>query len=135
MWRDERRFAWQVGTVLAVLGAWRSVRGVQHTGSVRTATLGIILVVAGVLLISAGAAMPHRLVGLRRAWLALGDRMQRVTGPVVTALLYFIVITPIGWVRRTASRSPLARTRGAPTYWVTPPEGERRPSSRPDKPY
>ena len=41
-------------------------------------------------------------------------------GPVVTGLLYFLVVTPIGWLRRTIGRSPLDRDRAAASFWETP---------------
>lgn len=136
MRREERTFAWQVGGVLAILGAWRTVAHATLPLGVETLRRPAALVMAaGIALIAAGLWAPQRLVGLRRAWLALGDRLQRITGPVVAALLYFVLVTPIGWLRRTLGRSPLARDRGASSYWVTPHDGDATAPTRHDKPY
>jgi hypothetical protein len=132
MWRDERKFAWQVGVALAVLGALRLWR--EATTPAR-AHVGLVLVAAAVALVVTGTLAPRLLVWPRRAWMALGDRLQRVVSPVVSALLYYLLVTPIGWLRRTLGRSPIARDHGAASFWVSPREGAPSAEPRHDKPY
>jgi hypothetical protein len=51
-----------------------------------------------------------------------------VVAPVFIAAVYWLVITPVGLVRRTFGRSPLRRDPGAPTFWH-----ERVPDTRDPK--
>ena len=69
-------------------------------------------------------AAPGVLGPLNRLWLGFGRLLNRLVSPVILALLFYLVITPIGLVMRLAGHDPL-RIRwdtGAATYWI-----ERRP--------
>jgi len=108
--REGRRFAWtMVGaiTMLALLCWWRD----------RT-TIALSLGALAVSFALAAITIPDRLGPVRRGWLAVGERISRVTTPVVYTVVYLVVITPIGIARRRIGRSPLARDPGASTYWV-----------------
>lgn len=78
---------------------------------------------AGVMLIFALLA-PSALRPFNRLWLNLGMLLYRVTNPVVMALLFFLVVTPMGVLMRITGRRPLQLTREPATrsYWI-----ERRP--------
>ncbi|HKO16294.1 MAG TPA: SxtJ family membrane protein [Gemmatimonadaceae bacterium] len=107
---EGRRFAWTLAAgfaVLALLAVWR--------GRERAA---MILAAAGVIGLLAGLLVPTRLGPAERAWTALGTALSRVTSPVFFGVLYLLVITPTGFVRRRLGRSPLARAADAPSYWV-----------------
>jgi hypothetical protein len=95
----------------------------------------VTLLVAGALLAAAGFVAPRSLTHLQRAWMGLGHLMERVMRPLVTALLYFVVVTPVGWIRRRVGRSPLARDPEAPSYWVVPDDGAARDALRDEHPY
>lgn len=67
---------------------------------------------------------PSLLKPLNRGWTALGHLLGRVTTPIVTAGLFFLVFTPAGFLARLLRRNPL-RLGFDPTadsYWI-----ERRP--------
>jgi hypothetical protein len=64
-----------------------------------------------------GVLVPTRLGPMERAWMALGHALGRVTTPIIFTLLWWLAIVPMGWVRRTFSRSPLARDPHAASYW------------------
>lgn len=132
MAHDERRFAWQVGGALVLLGGWRLWRDAPGPPP---SLIGTVLVTAGLALALTGALAPRWLAEPRRAWMALGNRMHQFMGPVITGLLYFVVVTPIGWLRRTFGRSPLARDGAASSFWETPHEGGPPVAPRHDKPY
>ncbi len=104
-------------SVLSVVAAWRR----------RTATAEVMFAL-GVLLLLAGMIAPTYLGPFRRAWMALGHAISKVTSPVVMGLLYFVALTPIGYLRRTFGRSPLARSRSATSYWI--PRSERDADER-----
>jgi hypothetical protein len=83
----------------------------------------VALAIGGGLLIVA-LVRPVWLHYPNRAWRKLGLLMGRVVSPVVTALLFFLVVTPMGFLMRLTGKDPL-RLRsepGVPSYWI-----ERRP--------
>ncbi len=106
---ESRRFSWQVGSVLVLIGA---------VGAWQGRAWGAGVTVAGVLLAATGAAVPQLLVPAWRAWQLLGRALNKVVSPVVLAALYILVVTPMGLLRRTFGRSPLSRDPGAASYWV-----------------
>ena len=59
-----------------------------------------------------------------RVWTKLGLLIGRVVSPVVTALLFFLVVTPMGFLMRVSGKDPLRLSSepGASSYWI-----ERRP--------
>ena len=53
--------------------------------------------------------VPGRLGPVNRAWMKLGEAMGRVTTPVLMAVVYYLVVTPIASTRRVVSRRKPAR--------------------------
>ena len=120
--RELRSFALSVGGVFVALALVLYWRG-------RPAVAGVLGVV-GVALLAAGVVVPGRLGPVYRAWMALALAISKVTTPVLMGVIYFGVLTPIGLVLRLLGRRPLARRRGAGTYWVDRPAGARRSDLR-----
>ena len=123
----DRAFGCTVGTILMVIGAAKAF-----------AAGGILLVqclilVAGALLLLLGIFAPSRLSGLNRAWLKVGGVLAKMVNPIVLALLFFVVFTPMAFVMRMLGKRPLRLVPdpAAATYWIKrePPEGEA-PSMR-----
>lgn len=81
----------------------------------------LVLGAVAVTLAVAGLTVPTRLGPVQRAWMALGVALSRITAPLLYGALYWLVMTPIGIVRRTVGRSPLARDAHATSYWVVRP--------------
>ena len=103
-----RRFAFQVGGAFLLIGAllwWRA-----RWSAPLFAGVGTLLVLAGFL-------MPDRLGPLERAWMRVGGLLGRVMGPITLALIYFLVVTPLGWLRRRLGGSTLVRPDGA-SFWI-----------------
>jgi len=108
--REGMKFAFTLAAAFSVLSALLAFR---HR------TLGAEVTFAlGVLLLLLGALVPTRLGHVQRGWMALGHAIGRVTGPIALALIYYVALTPIGYLRRTFGRSPLARSPDAATYWI-----------------
>lgn len=80
----------------------------------------VLAVIAGVLAV-AGLAVPSRLGPVQRVWMAFGVALSRITAPLFYGAMYWLVLTPIGIVRRTFGRSPLARDARASSYWIERP--------------
>jgi len=81
-----------------------------------------------VLILAAAAVRPAWLHPLNRAWTGLGLLLGRVVTPIVTGVLFFLVVTPVAFLLRLFGKDPLrlARDAQAPTYWI-----ERKPPGPP----
>jgi hypothetical protein len=115
---EGRRFGLQVGAAFLVLAAlllWRE----REMGA---AILGGI----GGLLILAGLALPARLGGVYAGWMGLAHLLSKVTTPVFMGVVYFLVITPIGLLRRALGHQPLRRPTVNGSYFVARSASDRR---------
>lgn len=74
----------------------------------------------------AGLAVPGRLSWLYRAWMGIALLISKVTTPIFMGIIYFLVLTPIGFLRRTLGKSPLRRDPESDTYWVPRSDGGSR---------
>jgi hypothetical protein len=106
-----RAFGLTVGGAFGGLGAlawgWRG-----------NATAGQLLLAAGAALAVAGALIPHRLGPLERRWMALALALSKVTTPIFMGIVYLLVITPGGVLRRTLGARMLRQGQGRPSAWI-----------------
>jgi len=115
---EGRRFGLTLGAAflaLAGLNAWRG-----HSLAAR-AFAGL-----GSALVAAALVVPARLGPVHRFWMALAAAISRVTTPVFLGLVYFVVLTPTGLVRRLAGRNRLARPSLSSSFWVAREVAARR---------
>ena len=49
--------------------------------------------------------------------MALAQVISKVTTPIFMGVIYFLVLTPAGFLVRLFGHRPLTRARGGPTYW------------------
>jgi hypothetical protein len=112
---SDRSFGIVFAVFFTLFGLWR----LRLHQPVRWWALGL----AGALLIVA-LVQPVWLRPLNRAWTKLGLLMGAVVSPLVTGLLYLLVVTPTGLLFRLFKKDPLRldREAGSPSYWI-----ERRP--------
>ena len=75
---------------------------------------------------AAALVVPARLGLVHRFWMALAAAISRVTTPVFLGLVYFVVLTPTGLVRRLAGRNRLARPSLSKSFWVARGVAARR---------
>lgn len=122
-YRAQRSFGLWVGAILAALGAWWTYR--EKFASVRPWFLA-----AGTLLFVLGALWPRSLVLPHRGWMGLAEQLSKVVTALILAIVYFLVVTPIGLFKRARGWDPLER-RGAPapgaTFWRPYPESHHDP--------
>lgn len=73
-------------------------------------------------------AQPTWLRPMNRLWTKLGLLMGRVISPVITAVLFYAVVTPTGFLFRLLGKDPLrlASDASVRSYWI-----ERRPPGPP----
>ncbi|BDC49132.1 hypothetical protein F183_A14480 [Bryobacterales bacterium F-183] len=101
---SDRQFGLTVGGVLVAAGIWRMPE----------------IALPGVVLMLLGLVRPAVLHTPNRLWMRMSHAIGRVTTPVMMALLFFCVITPLGFVmRRMYGYQPLQLEfdREAKSYW------------------
>jgi hypothetical protein len=116
--KELRKFGLVVGAAFLALGGllrWRD----HPTGALVLWCVGGSLIVPGLL-------FPTLLGPVYRAWMALALLLSRVTTPIIMGLLFYVVMTPMGWVLRLAGHRPLERGRKGTELWVVRPAGARR---------
>jgi hypothetical protein len=118
-YRAERDFGLIVGGVFALLGAWWTYRGKFEI--VRPFFLG-----GGALLFLLGLIFPRVLVWPNRAWMKLAEALSFVMTHVILAIVFFLIVLPIGFVKRLTGWDPLGRrAKPATTYWKPYPERQK----------
>ena len=100
--RAEREFGLLVGAILAAFGAWWTFR--DKFAAVRPWFLGI-----GAVLLVLGAIAPRFLRLPYRGWMRLAELLARVVTTVILAIVFFLVVTPIGVFKRLRGWDPLER--------------------------
>jgi Saxitoxin biosynthesis operon protein SxtJ len=116
-----RSFGLTVGGITALLGGWWIYRG-------KFVSIAPISVGLGGLLLLLGLAAPAALRVPHRLWMGLGEALGFVMSRLVLAIVFFLVVTPIGFIRRRLGADPLRRrAASAETYW------EDYPVSRQDR--
>ena len=108
---SNRSFGVVFAVVFAIIGLFPLIGG----SSVRWWSL----IVAGVFLALAFAA-PKLLSPLNRLWMRFGLLLHRIVNPLVMALLFFLVVTPIALLMRLFGKRPLhlETEPDAESYWI-----------------
>lgn len=119
--RQEREFGLIVGSVFALLGVWWVYRG-------KFASVNTFVILLGLTLVLLGAIFPRALVYPNRAWMKLAEGMAYVSTRVILAIVFFLVLTPIGIIKRATGWDPLHRREGArDSFWRPYSERQRNP--------
>ena len=71
-----------------------------------------------IMLFLAGLVAPHKLSGLERAWMKLAHLISKVTTPIFMSIIYFVVLTPAGVIRRMSGGNPLVHRAVDGSYWI-----------------
>ena len=63
---------------------------------------------------------PALLAGLNRQWMKLGILLGKVVAPIALGVLFYGVVTPLGFAMRLTGKDPLRLKydRGADSYWI-----------------
>ncbi len=121
-----RRFAFTLGFAFALLALITWWRGRDNPPVV----FGVL---AAVILIS-GLAVPAALEPIERAWMALAHALSRITTPIFMGIVYFLLLVPVGLIRRVTGRNALVRKPVDGSYWINraaaEPEARRRRMER-----
>jgi nitrate reductase NapE component len=108
---SNRSFGWVFTAVFLIIALWPLVSG----GMVRWWS---VFVAAAFALVTVAA--PNLLALPNRLWLRFGLLLNRIISPVVLALLFYFVVTPMGALMRVFGKDSLRlRRRGSDaTYWI-----------------
>ena len=107
---DARRFGLVVGAAFCLFGAVLWWRG--HL--LMAGGFGAV----GAALIALGLVRPPALVPVYRVWMGLASMISKVTTPVLLGAVYFLVITPIGILRRLTGHNPMRARATGSSFWV-----------------
>ena len=119
--RVEREFGLIVGGIFLLLSSWWIYRGKFHSVSQVTLPLGAVLVLLGLV-------FPRALVYPNKAWMALAEVLSFVSTRVILAFVYFVIVTPIGFVKRLFGWDPLnRRAPKSESYWRPYSDRQRNP--------
>ena len=120
--RVEREFGLVVGGVFILLGAWWLYRGKFATASHIALPLGAVLVLLGLL-------FPKALIYPNKYWMKMAEGMAFVMTRLILGIVFFLVVTPIGFIKRLTGWDPLNRRSGpSESYWK--PYSERQRDAR-----
>ncbi len=123
---SDRSFGWVFAVFFSLVGIWPLL----HRAPVRWWAVSISGTFALLTLIR-----PSLLHPANRMWTRFGLLLSRITNPVFTGLLYFLVITPIGLLMRLSGKDllRLRRDLNATTYWIQRRPPGPKPESMPQQ--
>ena len=72
------------------------------------------------LLVVSALAAPALLAPFNRLWTNFGKVLHRVVSPLILGVIFYLVVTPTGFLMRLAGKDLLRRNfdRAAKTYWI-----------------
>ena len=128
---EDRKFVFTVSAAFVVLAGILMLRGRSMTAMI-PAGLAALLMLASVLL-------PRTIPVVHRGWMSGAHAMSRVTTPIILGIVYYLVLTPTGLIRRMAGKSSLRRQNVIPSatrnpHVQFPPEVQVPRPARDDKP-
>ncbi len=126
--RRRRDPAREFAFLSAVLAALIGLAPLIHRESPRFTALGVAII-----LLMIGLFAPRIVSVPARAWLALAALLNRAVSAAVLAIIYLVVITPMGLYRRISGKNTLQRgfDATASTYWTDREEPSPRAETLP----
>ena len=119
--RAEREFGVIVGGALVLLSAWWFYRGKFPAAREAAITIGGLLAIFAII-------FPRALVWPNKTWMAFAEVLSFISTRVILAIVFFLIVTPIGFVKRMFGWDPLNRRAAASgSYWQDYPERQRDP--------
>jgi hypothetical protein len=108
-----RKFGLTMAAVLALIGAGMRFWGHHPQRALWTW-------IAGGAFLILGLVVPGALRGIHRAWMGLAFVLGWFVSRIILAVIFFGIITPIGFIMRRAGKDILNENidRNASTYWI-----------------
>jgi hypothetical protein len=105
-----------VGLIIPITGAYLNDFSLTHTG--------IVLMLFGIVFLGLCLKVQSFMDPVYRGWMILALAMGFIMTRVIIALVYYLMITPVGLIRRYIGSSTPKRLRAskkihADTYWIS----------------
>jgi hypothetical protein len=110
---SDRSFGLVFTVVFSLIGLLPLWRGAQP----RWWAIGVAVVVATLALL-----WPRALAPANRLWLRIGLLLHKIVNPIVMGVIFYLVVTPFGFVMRRRHKGLTATLRPdnkAETYWLS----------------
>lgn len=109
-----KKFGWTVGAVFGGIALLMMYKNAWALGTLSKLFMGL-----SVFLLVGGTLFPTYLKHIYRFWMGLSFVMGFFMSKIILGVLYFLLITPVGWFRRTFGKSPiLTSPDDSPSYWI-----------------
>lgn len=112
-----RSFGVLFTAVFAVLAVYGYIKGWGQGAWISLTALGVLTALTTLL-------FPGLLAPFNRGWFLLGNLLGKIVSPIVLGLIFFLILSPVGFVTRIFGRDALRLKRqGVSSYWIdrTPP--------------
>jgi Saxitoxin biosynthesis operon protein SxtJ len=96
-----RSFGFTVGGIFALIGLWPLIIRAENPR-------WWAVVVAGCLLVPA-AIFPRSLTWVYKGWMWIGQVLGWINTRIILGLVFYIIVTPIGVLRRWLGKDPMGR--------------------------
>ena len=116
---EGRKFGLTLAAAFGVLAAITWWRGREYAPIVLGTVAGLFLL--------GGVLVPSRLGPVQRGWMGMAHAISKVTTPIFMGVVYFLVITPAGLLRRLFGNNAVRSAPGKASGWVdrrTTPRGD-----------
>ena len=115
--KELRKFSFTFCGALSILGGfvlWRK------------GEIGLLFWCIGIVILLVGLTKPRLLGPIHKGWMGVSFLMGFLMTHVILALMYYLVLTPMGLVMKTLRRDSLRlkHNQNAKSYWVRRPRKE-----------
>ena len=123
---SNRAFGVVFTAVFLIVALWPLLSGHSPRGWALAAS-GLLLLIT--------VAVPALLTVPNRLWMNFGLLLHRIISPVVLAILFYLVVTPMGLIMRAFGKDPLRlkRETSDPSYWIRREPPGPQPDSMSDQ--
>lgn len=114
-----RKFGLQVGGVFLLIAA--ALAGLALSRDLEPGKLAFALAGIGAFLVIFGLLVPRLLRPIFIGWMALAFLLGSIMSPLILAVFFFLVLTPVALLFKLIGRDALNRRfdKNAGTYWIT----------------
>lgn len=113
---EGRKFGITVGLAFVALGSIAAWRGKPRTS--------MVMIALGSLLVAAGLVAPTSLGPVERGWMKIAHLISKVTTPIFMGVVYFVVLTPTGFIRRLTGGGAMAKRENQTSRWEPHPAAD-----------
>tara|TARA_B100000780_G_scaffold260571_1_gene212459 strand:+ start:982 stop:1356 length:375 start_codon:yes stop_codon:yes gene_type:complete len=107
---SEKKFGKVFSIIFLVIGLWPLL----NQGSIRIWSIGLAF-----LFLTAALFLPRSLRILNNSWIKFGEILGKIVAPIIMALVFFIILTPISFIVRILGKDILRlKFSKNETYWI-----------------